>query len=221
MPAADVPTLAPVMPPPSVVGHPRATPHPDLPHSLEARLGAAAQADHLPQEEPEELPQERLEAGPEEEPEEEPEDQALPAPPRPLSTGALVLPPSPQLGAAAPLLAAAAPWWARPVVAWLGTSGVAVVGLLVGYVAGSPLGQRALGHEPPAALGRLDVAEVVREELEKDRQEEAAVQAREREAHAREHQVLDDARRRELEGLRQELGLVRQELGLLRQERRH
>lgn len=195
MPHADLPPLgaAPVMPPPSVVGSQRATPDPDARPSLEVRFLAEPQDEGAPQEEPKSSPPD-------------------------LGTAVQT---SPQLGAAAPLLVAStAPWWARPVVAWLGTSGVAVVGLLVGYVAGSPLGQRALGHEPPAALSRPDVAEVVREELSRYRQEEAAAQAREREAHAREHQALDAAQTRELEGLHQELGLMRQELGLLRVERR-
>ncbi len=217
MPHADLPPLgaAPVMPPPSVVGSQRATPDPDARPSLEVRFLAEPQDEGAPQEyqaQDEGAPQEyqaQDEGAPQEEPKSSPPD-----------LGAAVQT-SPQLGAAAPLLVAStAPWWARPVVAWLGTSGVAVVGLLVGYVAGSPLGQRALGHEPVPALSRPDVAEVVREELTRYRREEAAAQAREREAHAREHQALDAAQTRELEGLRQELGLMRQELGLLRVERR-
>jgi len=215
MPHADLPPLgaAPVMPSPSVVGSQRATPDPDARPSLGSQVEARFM---LAQDEAVQEDQVQDEAEVQEEPKSSPQLTRSAQP----DLGAAVQT-SPQFGAAAPLLASAVPpWWARPVVAWLGTSGVAVVGLLVGYVAGSPLGQRALGHEPVPALSRPDVAEVVREELTRYRQEEAAAQAREREAHAREHQALDAAQTRELEGLRQELGLMRQELGLLRVERR-
>jgi len=87
-----------------------------------------------------------------------------------------------------------------------------------GEIAKMPAAPRRRAVQPCAQTHTMTAAPP--RDLPRYRQEEAAAQAREREAHAREHQALDAAQTRELEGLRQELGLMRQELGLLRVERR-